>query len=95
MSILYKMGEKVVVILTIYGAIYIFYYFVFAKTLDMSNEKWKSVKIDQLSPRKTSKDLRDHGIHPIKYGRKSLCQLLIFLEIELISTILDSPRHCI
>ena len=48
--ILYKMGEKIVVILHIYGARAISYYFLITQTLNLSNEKQKLVYLYQYPP---------------------------------------------
>ena len=59
-----------------------FYYFVITKALNMSNDKWKLVQLDQYSPIKTSKATWDNHIHNPQYGIKILWQFFIFMELE-------------
>ena len=52
------------------------------KELNLSNEKWKLVYLDQYSPIKISKPLWNNDIHTPQYRRKILLQLFIFMELK-------------
>ena len=59
---------NIAVVLHIYGARDIFYYFLFTRTLSWSNEKSKIVYFNKYSPRKISQALQNQGIGPLKHG---------------------------
>ena len=47
------------------------YYFVITKMLNLSNEKWKLVYLDQYEPTKIPKALWDNDIHTLQYVEKT------------------------
>ena len=66
----------------IYGARAILYNFVITKTINMSNNKWKLVYLDQYSPWKKQKTLSENDIHNIQHWRKLLWILFIFMGLR-------------
>ena len=60
----------------------LFYYCVISKTLNTSQEKQKLVQLDQYSTIKIPKYLCDKDIHTPHVGRKLLCYLFIFVELD-------------
>ena len=55
------MGENIVLVFHIYGAIAIFYYFVITKTLNLSYKKWKLVYLNQYKHMKNIKGYMGQG----------------------------------
>ena len=68
MSILYKMGENIMMIIHIYGARGISYYFFITNTLSWSKYKWNLVHLNPYAPRKIPQALRDQDISPLQHG---------------------------
>ena len=78
MSILYKMGEGIVVILHIYGARAIFDYVFFTKILNICIEKYKLEYLYQYPTRNKPKDLCNIDIHNLQYRRTKMSFLYIY-----------------
>ena len=59
-----------------------FYYFVIIKTLDLSQEKYNQVQLDQYSPTKISKSLWNYDVDTLQDEIIILWQFLYFLELD-------------
>ena len=59
-----------------------FYYCVITKTLNLSLKKKKLAQIGQYSLRKISKYLWYNNIHTLKYRRRILWELFVFMELK-------------
>ena len=58
------------------------YYFVITKTLDLSNEKFKSCSWSNIHPEKLSKASYDQDIHPLQDYTKNCCNSSSFWKLR-------------
>ena len=66
------MGKNIIILIHIYGAISIFYYFIITKTTKMSNMEFILVWLHNIHPENHPSALWDNNIHTPQDGSKIL-----------------------